>query len=73
MVDIKSQMNRYIKWILYINNYFNKYPILHAILNKKTLIIAKYIYIFIFYYIISNIIKHNNKIKYEDIIIDFII
>ena len=47
LVDVRSQQDGHMKWILYIKNYFSKYTTLCAMLNKKASTMAKYIYIFI--------------------------
>ena len=64
---MKSQQNGYMKWILHIKNYFSKYTTLHIILNKKSLVMTKYIYMFIFHFGIPDIIQYNNKIEFKGI------
>lgn len=54
------------KQILYIKDYFSKYTILYTMPNKKASIVAKYIYIFILYFGILDIIQYNSRTKFKD-------
>lgn len=72
-VDMRSQQDSHIMWILHIKEHFSKYTTLYAMPNKKASTVAKYIYMFILHCGIPDIIHHNNGTEFKDMITDLIV
>ncbi len=73
LVDMRSQRDGYMKWILHIKDHFSKYTTLYAMPNKKTSTVAKYIQMFILHCGIPDIIQCDNETEFKDMIIVLIV
>ena len=73
LVDIRSQRDGHMKWILHIKDHFSKYTTLYALPNKKASTVAKYICMFILHCGIPDIIQCDNGTEFKGIIIVLIV
>ncbi len=73
LVDMRSQQDGCMKWILHIKGHFSKYTTLYVMPNKKASTVAKYIYMFILHCGIPDIIQCDNATEFKSMMIVFVV
>ena len=69
LVDMRSQKNNKVKWILNVKSHFSKYTIFYSIPNKKASIVPQFLYMIILHCGIPDIIQYDNGIEFKEAII----